>query len=45
MEREAYGVQREFLLRYGVYQPVGMSMHHAGCERDTPSAGLASLPR
>ncbi|MGH8728413.1 MAG: hypothetical protein ACREV9_09700 [Burkholderiales bacterium] len=39
MEREAYGVQREFLLRYGVYQPVGASMHAVGCEpvarRDT----------
>jgi hypothetical protein len=32
MEREAYGVQREFLLRYGVYQPVGASMHAVGCE-------------
>lgn len=32
LEREAYGVQREFLLRYGVYQPVGLSMHSAGCE-------------
>lgn len=32
LEREAYQVQREFLHRYGVYQPVGVSMHHAGCE-------------
>jgi hypothetical protein len=32
MEREAYGVQREFLLRYGVYHPVGASMHAVGCE-------------
>jgi hypothetical protein len=32
MEREAYQVQREFLHRYGVYQPVGVSMHHAGCQ-------------
>lgn len=32
MEREAYAAQREFLLRYGVYQPVGASMHHVGCE-------------
>jgi Zn-dependent peptidase ImmA (M78 family) len=32
MEREAYGVQREFLLRYGVYRPVGASMHAVGCE-------------
>lgn len=32
MEREAYGVQREFLLRYGVYRPVGMSMARVGCD-------------
>ena len=32
MEREAYAVQREFLLRYGVYRPVGASMHSVGCE-------------
>lgn len=32
MEREAYQAQRDFLLRYGVYQPVGLSMHHVGCE-------------
>jgi hypothetical protein len=33
LEREAYAVQREFLLRYGVYQPVGASMHRVGCDR------------
>lgn len=32
MEREAYQVQREYLLRYGVYQPVGVSVHHVGCQ-------------
>lgn len=32
MEREAYGVQREYLLRYGEYRPVGISMHSVGCE-------------
>jgi hypothetical protein len=32
-EREAYAVQREFLLRSGIYQPVGASMHAVGCER------------
>ncbi len=32
MEREAYGIQREFLVRYGVYRPVGASMHAVGCE-------------
>lgn len=37
MEREAYGVQREFLLRYGVYRPVGMSMARVSCdEHDHP---------
>lgn len=50
LEREAYSVQREFLLRYGVYQPVGASMHRVGCEltgSDAPTpvsaaAGMAS---
>jgi hypothetical protein len=32
MEREAYGVQREYLLRYGEYRPIGISMHSVGCE-------------
>jgi hypothetical protein len=32
LEREAYAIQREFLLRYGVYQPVGLSIHNVGCE-------------
>ena len=31
MEKEAYGVQREFLLRYGVYRPVGLSMARVDC--------------
>lgn len=30
-EREAYGAQREYLLRYGVYRPVGSSMHNVSC--------------
>jgi hypothetical protein len=30
-EREAYAVQREFLLRSGAFQPVGASMHAVGC--------------
>ncbi|MGA2549757.1 MAG: hypothetical protein ABSF50_06375 [Burkholderiaceae bacterium] len=33
-EREAYGVQKEYLLRYGVYQPVGISMLNVGCSPD-----------
>jgi hypothetical protein len=32
LERQAYGVQREFIARYGVYHPVGASMHQVGCE-------------
>jgi hypothetical protein len=46
LEREAYGVQREFLLRYGVYQPVGASMHAVGCElaaQETLSRESAAL--
>ena len=35
LERQAYGVQREFLTRYGVYHPVGASTHQVGCE-DAP---------
>ncbi len=32
LEREAYAAQQEFLVRYGIYQPVGVSMHQVGCE-------------
>lgn len=39
LEREAYAAQREYLLRYGVYQPVGASMHKVGCELTTEEAG------
>jgi hypothetical protein len=39
-EREAYAVQREFLLRSGAFQPVGASMHAVGCghthQKSTP---------
>jgi len=31
LEREAYAIQREFLLRYGVYQPVGVNSYRVGC--------------
>jgi hypothetical protein len=34
MERQAYGTQREFITRYGVYRPVGASMHQVGCEAE-----------
>jgi len=40
-EREAYAVQREFLLRSGAFQPVGASMHSVGCE---PTAPVPSNP-
>ena len=32
LEREAYGVQREYLHSYGSIQPVGLSMARVGCE-------------
>jgi hypothetical protein len=31
MEREAYAAQQAYLVRYGVYQPIGVSMHHVSC--------------
>lgn len=31
-EHEAYAVQREYILRYGSYLPVGASMLHVHCE-------------
>ncbi len=41
-EREAYAVQREFLLRSGAYQPIGASMHSVGCELTAPEESLES---
>ena len=40
-EHEAYAVQREYILRYGAYLPVGSSMLHVHCESApaTPPAG------
>lgn len=32
MERHAYGVQQEFILRYGTYLPVGASMASVMCK-------------
>lgn len=43
LEREAYGVQREFLLRHGIYQPVGASMHSVGCEPPAAEYGVIKL--
>jgi hypothetical protein len=31
MEREAYAVQQAYLIRYGVYRPIGSSMHYSHC--------------
>jgi len=40
-EFEAYAVQREYLVRYGTYQPVGSAMLDAHCE---PEAEGATAP-
>lgn len=32
-EHEAYAVQREYILRYGAYLPVGASMLHVHCDQ------------
>jgi len=32
LEREAYSVQSAFIVNYGRYFQVGVSMHNAGCE-------------
>ena len=42
MEIEAYAAQREFLLRYGEYQPVGVSMLRVGCSPDHQESKPAS---
>jgi hypothetical protein len=34
-EREAYAVQREYILRYGAYLPIGVSMLHVQCEGES----------
>jgi hypothetical protein len=31
MEREAYAAQQAYLIRYGVYRPIGSSMHYSHC--------------
>jgi hypothetical protein len=33
-ERQAYAVQREYILRYGAYLPIGVSMMHVQCEAE-----------
>jgi hypothetical protein len=37
-ENEAYAVQREYILRYGAYLPVGASMLHVHCEKEAQEA-------
>jgi hypothetical protein len=43
-EFEAYAVQREYILRYGTYLPVGGAMRDAHCEDEDPG-GPAEPPR
>ena len=43
-EFEAYAVQREYILRYGTYLPVGGAMRDAHCE-DDPAAAPQAPPR
>jgi hypothetical protein len=31
LEREAYGVQNAYIVSYGRYLPVGVSIHNSGC--------------
>jgi len=40
LEREAYAVQQAFLVRYGVYRPIGVSMHAVGCGEEAARAQL-----
>lgn len=41
LEREAYGVQQAYLVRYGTYRPVGISMHSVGCGAEDARARLS----
>jgi hypothetical protein len=38
LEREAYAVQQAYFVRYGVYRPVGVSMHAVGCGEEVTRA-------
>jgi hypothetical protein len=40
LEREAYAVQQAYLVRYGVYRPIGVSMHAVGCGEEAAFARL-----
>jgi hypothetical protein len=41
LEREAYAVQQAYLISYGVYQPIGVSMHSVGCGEESARERLA----
>ena len=43
-EFEAYAVQREYILRYGTYLPVGGAMRDAHCEPEAAAAALEPPP-
>ena len=38
LEREAYGVQTAYIVAYGRYMPIGVSMHMASCEGSASAA-------
>jgi hypothetical protein len=44
-EFEAYAVQREYILRYGTYLPVGSAMLDAHCEPDAADAPTSAPAR
>jgi hypothetical protein len=43
LEREAYAVQQAYLVRYGVYRPIGVSMHAVGCGEEAARSHLEQL--
>lgn len=43
-EFEAYAVQREYILRYGTFLPVGSAMRDAHCEPDADADPAAPQP-
>jgi hypothetical protein len=44
-EYEAYGAQKEYILRYGAYLPVGVSMLRVGCDDDSGQPLKPPAPR
>jgi hypothetical protein len=43
LEHEAYAVQQAYLVRYGVYRPIGVSMHAVGCGEEAARSHLEQL--